>query len=95
MTWGSPRFFNAEPAISASSVSSLPCIQTVGPKTGYRGFKIHVSPMPQDAEIVARSVLPKLRALNICHKVVRNLEIYMEQMATPQRGKEPASLKNL
>jgi hypothetical protein len=53
----------------------------------HRGFKIHVSPTPQDAEIVARSVLPKLRELSVCHKVVRNLKIYMEQMNTPQRGK--------
>ncbi|MBV8417526.1 MAG: hypothetical protein JO251_20180 [Verrucomicrobia bacterium] len=53
----------------------------------HRGFKIHVSPKPQDAEIVARSVLPKLRELSVCHKVVRDLKIYMEQMATLQRGK--------
>ena len=26
-----------------------------------RGYKIHVTPQPQDAEIVARSVLPRRR----------------------------------
>jgi hypothetical protein len=35
MTWGSPRFFDAESAVLASSVSSLPSIQTVDPKNGY------------------------------------------------------------
>lgn len=52
-----------------------------------RGFKIHVSPQPQDAEIVARSVLPKLRQLRIPHKVVKTLNIYREQLNSDQRGK--------
>jgi hypothetical protein len=43
--------------------------------------------MVQDAEIVARNVLPNLSELVICHKVVKSLEIYKEQMKTRERGK--------
>lgn len=52
-----------------------------------RGFKFHVAPQPQDAEIVARSVLPKLRGVRVFHKVVRNLNKYLEQWQTEQKGK--------
>ena len=52
-----------------------------------RGFKIHVSPNVGDAEIVARSVLPKLRSLGIPHKVVRNLQLYRQLSTTHQGGK--------
>jgi hypothetical protein len=52
-----------------------------------RGFKLHVSPRAQDAEIVARSVLPRLRQLGVPHKVVRSLTVYLEQFDTDQRGK--------
>ncbi len=52
-----------------------------------RGFKFHVAPQPQDAEIVARSVLPKLREVRVFHKVVRNLNKYLEQWQTEQKGK--------
>jgi hypothetical protein len=51
------------------------------------GFKFHVSPHPSDAEIVARSVLPKLRELRVFHKVVRNLQKYLEQWQGDQKGK--------
>ncbi len=52
-----------------------------------QGYKIHVSVFPEDAEIVARSVLPALRWLRVAHKVVRNLERYRMQLATSQQGK--------
>lgn len=52
-----------------------------------QGYKIHISAHPEDAEIVARSVLPVLRRLRVAHKVVRNLDRYRQQIATPQRGK--------
>ncbi len=52
-----------------------------------RGYKIHVSVFPEDAEIVARSVLPALRRLRVAHKVVRNLERYRMQLTTAQQGK--------
>ena len=52
-----------------------------------QGFKFHVSVLPEDAEIVARSVLPTLRRLRIAHKVVRNLERYRMQFTTKQKGK--------
>lgn len=52
-----------------------------------RGFKFHVAPQPQDAEIVARSVLPKLREIRVFHKVVRDLNRYLAQWQTEQKGK--------
>ena len=52
-----------------------------------QGYKIHVSARAEDAEIVARSVLPVLRRLRVAHKVVRNLDRYRQQLASPQRGK--------
>jgi hypothetical protein len=52
-----------------------------------RGYKIHVSVHASDAEIAARSVLPKLRQRRIPHKVVRDLPRYLEQLAGEQRGK--------
>ncbi|HUL08293.1 MAG TPA: hypothetical protein VLV76_18355 [Candidatus Acidoferrum sp.] len=52
-----------------------------------RGYKIHVSVHAGDAEIAARSVLPKLRQHQIPHKVVRDLPRYLEQLAGEQRGK--------
>jgi len=52
-----------------------------------RGFKIHVTARAEDAEIVARSVLPKLRARRIPHKVVRDLQRYRQLLAGPQQGK--------
>jgi hypothetical protein len=52
-----------------------------------RGFKIHVSVHGSDAEIAARSVLPKLRRHRVPHKVVRDLARYMQQLAGEQRGK--------
>ena len=51
------------------------------------GFKFHVSPQPKDAEIVARSVLPKLREVRVFHKVVRDLQKYIEQWQSDQKGK--------
>jgi len=52
-----------------------------------RGFKIHISVHAGDAEIAARSLLPKLRQHQIPHKVVRDLPRYMQQLAGEQRGK--------
>ncbi len=52
-----------------------------------QGYKIHISACAEDAEIVVRSVLPLLRSLRVAHKVVRNLDRYRQQIATPQRGK--------
>ena len=52
-----------------------------------QGYKIHISARAEDAEIVARSVLPRLRQLRVAHKVVRNLDRYRQQLAGPQRGK--------
>ena len=52
-----------------------------------RGFKIHVSVSAGDAEIAARSVLPKLRRHRIPHKVVRDLSRYLQQLGGDQRGK--------
>lgn len=52
-----------------------------------QGYKIHISARAEDAEIVARSVLPRLRHLQVAHKVVRNLDRYRQQLTTPQRGK--------
>ena len=51
------------------------------------GIKLHVSVQPHFAEIVARSVLPKLRALKIHHKVCRNLQQYLELNKGQQSGK--------
>lgn len=44
-----------------------------------QGYKIHISARLEDAEIVARCVLPILRDLRLAHKVVRNLDRYREQ----------------
>lgn len=52
-----------------------------------QGYKMHISARPEDAEIVARSVLPVLRRLRVAHKVVRNLDRYRQQIASSQRGK--------
>jgi hypothetical protein len=52
-----------------------------------RGYKIHVSVHAGDAEIAARSVLPKLRQRRIPHKVVRDLPRYQQQLGSEQRGK--------
>ncbi|MDG4550202.1 MAG: hypothetical protein P9F19_12320 [Candidatus Contendobacter sp.] len=52
-----------------------------------QGYKIHVSARLEDAEIVARAVLPVLRRLRVAHKVVRDLDRYRRQIATSQRGK--------
>jgi hypothetical protein len=52
-----------------------------------RGYKIHVSVQAEDAEIVARHVLRKLRQRRIPHKVVRDLPRYMQQLGSEQRGK--------
>lgn len=52
-----------------------------------QGYKLHISVLAEDAEIVARSVLPVLRRLRIAHKVVRNLERYRMQLTTKQQGK--------
>ena len=52
-----------------------------------QGYKIHISARAEDAEIVARTVLPHLRHLRVAHKVVRNLERYRQQLLTAQRGK--------
>lgn len=42
------------------------------------GYKLHVSPRPEDAEAVARAVLPRLRYWRVHHKVIRTLERYRE-----------------
>jgi hypothetical protein len=42
------------------------------------GWKLHVAPLPDDAEAVARCVLPRLRYWRIPHKVIRSLERYVE-----------------
>jgi hypothetical protein len=52
-----------------------------------RGYKIHVTVQAGDAEIAARSVLPKLRQRRIPHKVVRDLARYRQLLAGEQRGK--------
>ena len=52
-----------------------------------RGYKIHVTAQAGDAEIVARSVLPKLRQRRIPHKVVASLEEYERFNRTKQAGK--------
>src|SRR5687768_2824885 len=51
------------------------------------GFKLHVAPQPADAEIVARSVLPKLHELRVFHKVVRDLPRQQPQWQGQQKGK--------
>jgi hypothetical protein len=51
------------------------------------GFKIHITPRPEDAEAVARVVLPQARALEIYHKVVRDLERYRRFNESSNRGK--------
>ncbi len=51
------------------------------------GFKFHVAPQPEDAMVVADSVLCRLRERNAAHKVVCNLVRYIEQWQTEQKGK--------
>jgi murein DD-endopeptidase MepM/ murein hydrolase activator NlpD len=51
------------------------------------GYKIHVSADPNDAEVIARSVLPKVRELKIFHKVVRDLQRYLKFSQGKQSGK--------
>lgn len=50
-------------------------------------WKIHVSVQPNDAVVVARSVLPKLRNLKVAHKVVNNRTAYLRLHQGDQRGK--------
>jgi hypothetical protein len=51
------------------------------------GFKIHVTAHPDDAEVVARTVLPRLRAMRVPHKVVRDRSTYLRIHGGDQRGK--------
>src|SRR5215831_11863506 len=51
------------------------------------GFKMHVTADPHFAEIVARSVLPKLRDLRVAHKVIRDLDRYIRFCQGDQAGK--------
>ena len=51
------------------------------------GWKFHVSADFPSAELVARCVLPKIRELRFFHKVVRDLQKYIEFCQTPQAGK--------
>jgi hypothetical protein len=51
------------------------------------GYKVHVSPAPDDAERVARALLPKLQAKKLDHKVVYPLDAYRRMNETEQRGK--------
>jgi hypothetical protein len=51
------------------------------------GFKLHVTARPDDAEAVARCVLPILRALDTHHKVVRDRTTYLRMHQGSQRGK--------
>ena len=52
------------------------------------GYKLHVSPLSDDAEEVARAVLPRLRYRRVPHKVIRTLERYCEYNAdNDQAGK--------
>lgn len=43
-----------------------------------RGYKLHVSPLPDDAEAVAQCVLHRLRACRCPHKVVRDHKRYCD-----------------
>lgn len=52
-----------------------------------RGWKFHVSADFISAEHVARCVLPKLRELRVFHKVVRDLQKYIEFCRSAQAGK--------
>ena len=51
------------------------------------GWKFHVSADFQTAVTIARSVLPALREIAVFHKVVRDLQRYIEFCQTPQAGK--------
>jgi hypothetical protein len=51
------------------------------------GWKLHVSARPDQAEIIARIVLPILRRLTVPHKVVATLEEYERFNRTRQAGK--------
>ena len=59
----------------------------LGVRAPKNGFKMHVTAAPRFAEIVARSVLPKLRDLRAAHKVVRDLSRYIEFCQGDQAGK--------
>lgn len=51
------------------------------------GYKVHVAPTPDDAERVARALLPKLQAKSLDHKVVYPLDAYRRMNHGEQRGK--------
>lgn len=61
--------------------------QWLGARAPKSGFKMHVTAAPKFAEIVARSVLPKLRDLKAAHKVVRDLDRYIRFCQGDQAGK--------
>jgi hypothetical protein len=51
------------------------------------GYKVHVAPAADDAERIARVLLPKLQARNLDHKVVYPLDQYRRLNQGEQRGK--------
>lgn len=51
------------------------------------GWKMHITARTEQAEIVARIVLPILRELDVPHKVVANLENYRRMNEGDQKGK--------
>jgi hypothetical protein len=68
----------------------MPVLRVVGrvvhhPYPG--GYKLHVSVDPDDADRVARAVLPQLQSMRVSHKVVYPLGAYGTMNAGEQRGK--------
>jgi hypothetical protein len=57
------------------------------PLTDLVGFKLHISAHPDDADVLARVVLPTLRVLHVHHKVVRSEAAYVRLNVGSQRGK--------
>ncbi|MBX6369632.1 MAG: hypothetical protein IRZ04_16740 [Rhodospirillales bacterium] len=51
------------------------------------GYKVHIAPAADDAERVARALLPKLQAKRLDHKVVYPLDAYRRLNQSEQRGK--------
>jgi hypothetical protein len=57
------------------------------PFPGTGGYKVHLSVAFEDADRVARKVLPILQEMKVPHKVVRSLDRYQEMDSGEHKGK--------
>jgi len=68
----------------------MPVLTVVGEEVRHPfegGYKLHLSVAPEDAERVARHVLPVLQDLRMDHKVVFPVAAYVAMNEGDQRGK--------